>query len=542
MRILCLSDIHYKVKFEEDPFKESVDLFFDSFKKRLTSIVKEKPIDLLLLSGDLAFSGNTKEYELLLQRVKSCVRKDLPILSIPGNHDVDFKELKIALSGRPLDQLYKIEESEIVENKNDVFSNVFLNYYNEFQKKANEETELSTRYKFDDKLYCGYYFDPTDKVIIVLLNSSWYSFGAPIVKDFFEEECKGIDDPLVIIEKAKKYIKGSLAQQGEQSYFVNSFPYYNEIKEMLDEDDTIRVISFAHHPIDWLKWDEQFKKSNDNNKRLDYLVDLSSLLVTGHIHNPVIPPSIYNSRCYHLNNGAFMEYKHITNEANVELQAKFPNNWFTILDVDNDSFNYQAFQFEAHGEVCDWKIKNELRNQYYYFGNLREKSQGAVHYLSHKPPESTLEYRLPNNIDHFRKILLSSRENIIETQLDLKTKIEVSMFYDCEINEEVNLVTFNTMDELYDLMLGTDKSNFDKLVENEQFSTIIAYLNADKRPIIAFFDIVSFSERVNIKAFEKEYNSQFVKFQSFKHLFFTKFEELYNFKETEIVYDMLIVS
>lgn len=541
MRILCLSDIHYKEIFEEDPINGSVDLFFASFKKKLVSIGKDTPIDLLLLSGDLADSGNKKEYELLLHRIKSCVGNDLPILSIPGNHDVDFKELKIALKDRPLSQIYSIQESEIVQNSDNLFSNVFQNYYHEFQKKAN--TNFSERYEFNDKLYCGYYYDPKDKVIIILLNSSWYSFGSPILKDFFEEECKDITDPLLIIEKAKKYIKGSLSQQGKQSYFVDSFPYHDEISEILNEDDSIRVISFAHHPIDWLKWEEQFRHSNSSVKRLDYLVDLSSLLVTGHIHNPVIPPSIYNSRCYHLNNGAFMEHNHIENEVNIEMQAKFPNNWFTILDVDNDSFNYQAYQFEAHGEICDWKIKNELKNQYYYFGDLREKSQGAVrHHLSPESPESALEYKLPNNVDHFRKILLSGRENIIVTQLDLKTKIEESMFYECEINEEVNLITFNTMDELYDLILSADENNFDKLLENEQFSTIFAYLNADKRPTIAFYDIVSFSDRINKEAFEKEYNCQFVKFQSFKHLFFTKFEEFYNFKETEIVYDMLIVS
>ncbi|MCA9687595.1 MAG: metallophosphoesterase, partial [Myxococcales bacterium] len=47
--------------------------------------------DLILISGDLAFSGKAEEYEgidRLLKRIDGIVGRKLPVLAVPGNHDL----------------------------------------------------------------------------------------------------------------------------------------------------------------------------------------------------------------------------------------------------------------------------------------------------------------------------------------------------------------------------------------------------------------------------------------------------------------------
>ncbi|MEW8202138.1 MAG: metallophosphoesterase [Candidatus Thiodiazotropha endolucinida] len=89
MRWLHLSDLHIGRN------NESQEVALDSLVSAVKDNSENKPFDLVLLTGDLAFSGKDEEYsrfeEIVLKPILNCALfKDAYFISVPGNHDVDF--------------------------------------------------------------------------------------------------------------------------------------------------------------------------------------------------------------------------------------------------------------------------------------------------------------------------------------------------------------------------------------------------------------------------------------------------------------------
>ncbi len=93
LRVLHLSDIHFSTKFDDEK------IVHDDVKSQLLIDLREDiiprlgQIDLVLIAGDIAFSGKRTEYEEAarwLEQVTSlCGCKRTNVLMVPGNHDVD---------------------------------------------------------------------------------------------------------------------------------------------------------------------------------------------------------------------------------------------------------------------------------------------------------------------------------------------------------------------------------------------------------------------------------------------------------------------
>lgn len=93
LRVLHLSDIHFSTKFDEEKILHT-DVR-DQLLNDLRDVIVPRlgNMDMVLIAGDIAFSGKRAEYEeateWLEQIALICGCKRTDVLTVPGNHDVD---------------------------------------------------------------------------------------------------------------------------------------------------------------------------------------------------------------------------------------------------------------------------------------------------------------------------------------------------------------------------------------------------------------------------------------------------------------------
>ncbi|MDO1451348.1 metallophosphoesterase [Rhodocytophaga aerolata] len=147
LKILHISDIHFK-NFNnyqyldlDQEIQREIELDLSTLKKQYGKI------DIVLLGGDIAFSGQLEEYDVADNWIKKICTiiecKEENVLTVPGNHDVDRsrlstivktaqKNLKSSVSRQELD--YRL--GEIIKDQE--YAEVFLRplrHYNEFAQK-----------------------------------------------------------------------------------------------------------------------------------------------------------------------------------------------------------------------------------------------------------------------------------------------------------------------------------------------------------------------------------------------------------------------
>jgi len=98
VRWLHLSDFHFSRGEDYD-----ANIVLEALLRDLPSIGKEReflPVDLVFVTGDIASSGNEREYELAAQFLHRLLCElDVSadrLYIVPGNHDVDWTRIGIA--------------------------------------------------------------------------------------------------------------------------------------------------------------------------------------------------------------------------------------------------------------------------------------------------------------------------------------------------------------------------------------------------------------------------------------------------------------
>lgn len=92
LTILHLSDFHFKPNFQYDQ-----DIILNELLKKISEMNKsEWQPDLILCTGDIAYSGKPGEYksarDFLDQLLKITGLTKEKLFTVPGNHDVDWDE------------------------------------------------------------------------------------------------------------------------------------------------------------------------------------------------------------------------------------------------------------------------------------------------------------------------------------------------------------------------------------------------------------------------------------------------------------------
>lgn len=124
--ILHLSDIHFQKR--EDYSEDKVESIIKAIKT-----VKDCSTVVIIVSGDIAHAGKCNQYNVsykFLSALRSRMKKafslnDIPILLVPGNHDIDYD--RGSLSHKDLEMIYD-EKKQDIELNNEL--NKMVAFYN----------------------------------------------------------------------------------------------------------------------------------------------------------------------------------------------------------------------------------------------------------------------------------------------------------------------------------------------------------------------------------------------------------------------------
>jgi len=237
--ILHISDTHFIS--DDDPNRDAV---LRSLLKRVSELAKsEWNPDMILCTGDIAFSGKPNEYEpakrffdQLLQATAIKTKKRLFV--VPGNHDADCDKMtslheKCITNDEDSDEFFRSQDT----------LKTFLEKFNGYQKFCCDYLERS----FDEKNH--YFADVIEikgfKVGVVGLNSAWLS------------------------DKADK---------GRRQQLLGKHPLADALQKL---DGADLKITMFHHPWHWLLEFEQ--------RRIKTLLAESvDLVLNGHQYKPDI--------------------------------------------------------------------------------------------------------------------------------------------------------------------------------------------------------------------------------------------------------------
>ncbi len=174
IHILHLSDIHFQVA----PDKiwrnlEREKIWCELIKTIDEHIANQKiKLDFVAVTGDISFSGKENEYKEVLKyfkTLKQVVGRKTPILTVPGNHDLDQSKIKwpslreTVTSGK---SSYFLEDSANITN---MLKSRFFFYYGEFLKATSPNAAGKSEDYFWVKKLAG------KKVSVLGLNSAWAS-------------------------------------------------------------------------------------------------------------------------------------------------------------------------------------------------------------------------------------------------------------------------------------------------------------------------------------------------------------------------------
>jgi formylglycine-generating enzyme required for sulfatase activity len=238
---LHLSDLHFRAS-EQKRWDENIVLraLLVDLRERMSS--DDLYPDLILVSGDIAFSGKPEEYALARQFFDGLLEtSDLPkerLFIVPGNHDVDRTTITrgAATIAASLNDRQAIAEVLAAE----VDRRMILRRFNHYADFVN--SYLAGHLAFDDERY--YYAQQLDlkggAVAVLGLNSAWLS---------------GTDQDLGRLVLGERQVRQALESVGK----VN-----------------LRI-ALLHHPLEWC---QEFDR-NDNEPLLMQACDL---ILHGHLH------------------------------------------------------------------------------------------------------------------------------------------------------------------------------------------------------------------------------------------------------------------
>lgn len=239
MRFLHLSDIHFRASELDKPYDPNLGLRDDMIEDVRDMVERlDRKIDVILISGDIAFAGKDEEYDFALRWIRDtlcpasgCEPED--VIVIPGNHDVDrrlgksavYADARAYLRERPIDKANEAitKYMDDVDSANALFSRI--EGYNRFAARF-----LCEVGKFDQasgrKPFVRRDFELSDKSILRV-----WGFNSVLV-------CDENDNP------EKMFVDPSAAQ--------------------IERDGpNVTHMVMCHHPFNWLRNAQPFEERVD---------------------------------------------------------------------------------------------------------------------------------------------------------------------------------------------------------------------------------------------------------------------------------------
>ena len=302
--LLHLSDIH--IRCGSNPITARVK----NIANALNICTDEECICFLIVSGDVANSGNSLEYEIAYSFISDLIHEiDLnsrisqvhPIL-VPGNHDSNFDNAKSTRRDL-IDYLRQIDKpySHIDKDHISDLASIQKEYFTFAQKLDGVNHEASPLYwllKFEVSPY---------HIQFLCLNTAWMSM-------------KGED----------------------QGKLIFPVPLIN-LDEIRSDKNTL-TISVFHHPFDW--FDSRYVREFKN-----LIFSSSDIIITGHEHDIDMQTAIsIKGKIYEIMQGGLLQYDDKAdgsfNIETIDLQKRLQKKYLLVW---NESENYYKPEKET-----DW--------------------------------------------------------------------------------------------------------------------------------------------------------------------------------------------
>jgi len=241
VKIFWLSDIHFKSSYTKDAKYKELNSYISSFHEYIKSIKYLVDYDYILLSGDIAQSGEKSEYDLFKERILKGLKTVFPkakLIVVPGNHDVNRLEAKNL--NKFIEQINFKNRRDFLNEEKDDFIKVFNNYSEAFKNDDSIPPDGINSNLKRNKLLYGYVLNRDKKFLFIILNSAWYSFGAGFLEYCLDQGMFNFDGEEEEIERIQKkldeHFKNNLIAwdnfNGFLTGFLKKYAYIRSEKEI----------------------------------------------------------------------------------------------------------------------------------------------------------------------------------------------------------------------------------------------------------------------------------------------------------------------
>ena len=541
-RILWFSDIH----FLEDDVEDYLSVFLKKFFKICKRLNDDQEINYVIISGDLTNKGTEIEFKNFTKHIITPLFKSLKnskLLTIPGNHDLSinnpFDYERFRIINKP-----KNRKTRSSYFKNDTDYKSFFNNYTKFCRKNIKYFPKITPPYATDFLY-GYYKDEKNKMLFILINSSWLSLSVKLLEHFLQEEYlmpfrnqfkeiyyqiesfydelrsldgnkkKNIDtneiinlinnskENIIKIREGFNVLKSLLTkineeltekaydisyqtiEYGTQELFLNFMEMEESIGnliEFLEKNSNFFIISILHHPENHLTWNERI----GSNSLFTYLKKKSDVVLSSHEHVPKDFLQIFNiNETLHLKSGPFIELKFIKEEKDRPTKNQF--DYFNESNLEKSTFSILDINVTKKKVTENRYAYNTKDTEWHKLNFPKDNSTFLLPHDTILPNHSRIEeiYTKIRDIDNFKLV-----EKIVNTNFKLN-----------EIKDTI--YSFND-----NLIILNQKSNFDNL--GDEFLKNLIIENNFKKVFFYSIDIMITTNKDDPEAFlvNKYYTNQ----------------------------------
>lgn len=423
MRFLHISDLHFGIE-KKDKLKETSKILRENYScslfKQIESIVKENPIDFIVVTGDIAYTAKEIEYndakKWLTDLLKICKLENHHLFICPGNHDIDrdrVEEIRYPENLEDVRTLLCVERIDKLKDRFYEYCNFFKEMNLPLYKIRERKNELIGIYE-------------SKEYRIICINTAWYAVNDKVKDKMW------IGD--LLIETIKNYLET-----------VKSKP----------------TITIMHHPK--TSWNENERSSYENNINVYYeICRFSDLILTGHTHEILLNQEKNGKACISSGGATY--------------QSGVYQNNFCVYDIDWENCGKalkKVWSYTVNNKDAPWKseeydltdyldkfIQNNRKNKSYDFEPYRRnliKSNSCDDFL--KAIENM-------SFEYLDKLVLEIKDAPKKVKILEKTMgAFVSTSTNCEVKWKVIVETIlNESNGKVGLLLrgfqGTGKSTF----------------------------------------------------------------------------------
>ena len=430
INILHLSDLHFGTEL----LKGNNETLFAKRNNTINQIIslfdnleKKWMPDIIVISGDLAWSGREVDYNLTYEWIKKLLQQlnltEKDLIFCPGNHDINRS--KTTGFFRPTNF---IEADSCLEIEHIMNLIIPFEDFNNFCKKL-----CLPELKIGDKNFYLMGQREIKGINFIILNSSWFSR----------------DDN----DKDKLYI---------------GLPHLEILKhnsQLLDADgyNSEKIsISILHHPYEYLAPDEIHNNTNRKNT-YQFLASHSHIIFSGHTHNQsIVPPDRkFNKSLVFINGATYSNNDYWNN--------------FSILQINTTDRKINRKSFEYDPREGKWKEVPDLNTYFLSPENFTDNLIDDT-YFSDK-----FDYSSINTINKFLfKVEIALRksnfknENISKIQTIINELLSNSIYYGCKESDGKKVqATIEIQNEKVVITIKDDGVGFDYNKElNKSYNSI----------------------------------------------------------------------